>query len=138
MQEIAFFMDDLHTSSLFLMRLGSTDFILRVRATSTLSKMSDIRVYSIQEIRHLIAWFPNSVLIMTRFFDRQNSFQLVFFKTPTFFSVFSLIKKGMCMCSSDVRKSFRTSLVSVDRPRKRILKVFSNTTYQSRRCFEKQ
>ena len=55
MQEIAFFMDDLHTSSLFLMRLGSTDFIMRVRATSTLSKMSDIRVYSIQEIRHLIA-----------------------------------------------------------------------------------
>ena len=54
MQEIAFFMDDLHTSSLFLMRLGSTDFIMRVRATSTLSKMSDIRVYSIQEIRHLI------------------------------------------------------------------------------------
>ena len=34
MQEIAFFMDDMHTSSLYLMRLGSTDFIMRVRATS--------------------------------------------------------------------------------------------------------
>ena len=34
MQEIAFFVDDLHISSLYLMRLGSTDFIMRVGATS--------------------------------------------------------------------------------------------------------
>ena len=126
-------MDDLHTSSLFLMRLGSTDFIMRVRATSTLSKMSDIRVYSIQEIRHLIAWFPNSVLIMTRFFDRQNSFQLVFFFKRQPFSPFFRWSKKVCACvavmyvslfeqvlfqltvrENGFKKCFQTSLINLD------------------------
>ena len=98
MQEIAFFMDDMHTSSLYLMRLGSTDFIMRVRATSYIDQnVWHPSLFNTRNQAHycLISWldlhndkiFWQAELISTRFVLKRQPF-----------SPFFRWSKKVCVC----------------------------------------
>ena len=133
MQEIAFFMDDLHTSSLYLMRLGSTDFIMRVRATSYIDQnVWHPSLFNARNQAHycLISWldlnndkiFWQAELISTRFVLKRQPFS-PFFRwskkvcvcvAVMYVSLFEHVLFQLTVRENGFKKCFQTPLINLD------------------------